>query len=89
MAATPTKKTAVRTYRILSPIQADGTGSIRITAGKCVEVYDLTTFPAFDGGATGVYLAKADGTVYHVCLSQDAAETTCSNWKDMPLWASY
>jgi len=73
-----TKPVVKRTYCILSPVQADGTGSIRITCGKCVEVYAVQTFPAFDGTATGACLTKTDGTVYDVCLSQDKTETTCS-----------
>ncbi len=68
MAATKTKKPTVRTYKILSPIQADGTGSIRITCGKCVEEYAVTTFPAYDGTATGVSLTKNDGKTYNVAL---------------------
>jgi hypothetical protein len=78
MAATRTKSVVKRTYRVLSPIQADGTGSIRIRCGKVVEVYDLTVFPAYDGTATGVCLTKIDGTRYEACLSSDPTERNCS-----------
>jgi len=73
-----TKAPVKRTYKILQPVQADGTGSIRITCGKVFEVYDLTVYPAYDGTATGVYLTKTDGTRYEACLSADRENKSCS-----------
>jgi hypothetical protein len=76
--ATAARKPVSRSYRILSPIQADGTGSIQIRCGKVVEAYDLTVYPAYDGTATGVCLTKADGTRYEACLSAEPTERNCS-----------
>src|SRR4051812_32046970 len=74
-----TRKKPARRLRRLKPIQADGRGVIRITVGKDAEVYDVTTFAAYSGEATGVTLHKhSDGKVRHVCLHPDPEQCTCS-----------
>ena len=66
-----------RSLSILQPVQADGRGRIQLTITKGrkadVDVYDLTTFPAFDGAAVGVQLDnRTNGETYHVCLATGA-----------------
>jgi hypothetical protein len=75
--ATKPRPPVNRSLKVLTPIQADGTGVIRITAGKVVEEYAVQTFPAYDGAATGVTLTKTDGTTYNLCLAPTADDTTC------------
>ncbi len=71
------RKPVHRSLKIIRPIQPDGSGAIRITAGKVIESYAVQTYPAFDGTCIGVAMRKHDGTVYDVCLAAAAADTTC------------
>ncbi len=73
-----TKEPPSRRLRRLSPVQADGSGRIRITVAGDAEDYDLQTFAAYGGSATGVTLTKtSDGKVRHVMLVDSLEECTC------------
>jgi hypothetical protein len=66
--STTSRRPVQRSLAVLQPIQADGTGTIRITCDRVIETYQVQTFAAYDGAATGVSLTKTDGTRYDVAI---------------------
>jgi hypothetical protein len=73
-----TRLAVQRSVCVTSPIQADGSGAIRITVGQVVEEYQVQTYLAYSD-ALGVSLTKNDGDVYNVCLgSHDETNNICT-----------